>query len=210
MEALCSGPQTISISFLVRITRGLAHFAKSLTQIRMMPHTPGNHEPLWEVLQSGQSKIFWTFDPLGNVLHKCSSGPTATTSGMQVSIFQPWKRFFWILDMLEDTIYVIQMLPNEPMDPSVFLNDLIVLIIQANVLTIWAEAWLVWKQRHTKWEWTVLGVPQNKWIYTILRCCLYRVGVPLTLTSSMKAAEMPGISYVWWMRYPLAGSGQNL
>src|SRR5882724_5386057 len=48
--------------------------------------------------------------------------------------------------MLEDMIYIIQMLPNEPTDPSVFWNDLIVLIIQADVLTVQAEAWLVWSK----------------------------------------------------------------
>src|SRR5882724_11778211 len=45
--------------------------------------------------------------------------------------------------MLEDTIHVIQMLPNELMGPSVLWNNLIVLIIRADVLTIQADVWLV-------------------------------------------------------------------
>jgi len=33
------------------------------------------------------------------------------------------------LDMLESSIYIVEMFPNEPMYPSIFQNDLKVLII---------------------------------------------------------------------------------
>src|SRR5882724_1895476 len=38
------------------------------------------------------------------------------------------------------------MLPNKPADPSVLWDDLVVLIIQAEVLIIRAKVWLVWSR----------------------------------------------------------------
>src|SRR5882724_11593023 len=92
MEAFCYGPQTKSTSFLVRITRGLACWEKSLTQIHTTPHTPRNLQTSVRVLQSGQSKIFWTSDPPGNVLHKCNGGQQLQLLGCRHS-FSILRRF---------------------------------------------------------------------------------------------------------------------
>ena len=45
--------------------------------------------------------------------------------------FPPWEGSSSFLDMLEDMIYIVNMLSNKPMDPCVLWDDLPVLIIQA-------------------------------------------------------------------------------
>jgi len=75
-------------------------------------------------------------------LHKCSKWPTATTSGMQMSIFHPEKVPPAFLTCWRTQLHHSDA-PKRTDGSQCSLNDLVVLIIQANVLTIQAEVLLV-------------------------------------------------------------------